>query len=157
MSIRTELEALKDHDGLVQPERAVHWAKKNPKSELYADLKCDDDETAAHEWRLWKVRSLISLHIRNEQGVRQFVSLSIDRRRPGGGYRELSDVMASKSMRAILLDDALAELERVRLKYDSLTELAAVWNAVEQVKEERTIKPKPAKRGRTESTVQPMA
>ena len=60
--------------------------------------------------------------------------LSIDRK-AGGGYRKMSDVLKAPDLREIMLADALAELERVQLKYARVEELARVWAeaaAVEQ-------------------------
>ena len=66
--------------------------------------------------------------------MRQIVSLSIDRVNDGGGYRDLDTVMSSPPLREVLLSDALTELERARLKYEGLTELARVWSEVRRVK-----------------------
>lgn len=132
MSIRSELETLQsEHGGVLQPEAAVQWAEKNKKSALHHALEWNDKK-AGHQFRVWQIRQLISVHIRNDHGIREVVSLSIDRNSDGGGYRELTAVMSTKKLRDILLNDALQELERVRLKYERLTELANVWSAIEQ-------------------------
>jgi len=133
MTIRDELVELQKHDGILRPESAVMWARKNPKSALHGALEWDDN-AAAHQYRIWQVRQLIAVHVVNEEGVRQIVSLSIDRINQGGGYREINSILASPPLREILLADALAELERMRLKYQGLVELAKVWDEVHRAR-----------------------
>lgn len=62
-----------------------------------------NDHKAAHEYRLHQIRKLIAIHI------------------------------IIKSLRDILLDDALKELERIQQKYARVQELAAVWVETEKV------------------------
>lgn len=139
MTIQSELLALKTKDGLIIPEQAVSWAAKNPASKLYQSLEWDD-ATAGHQFRLWQVRRLVSIYVVNDEGHRSVVSLSVDRTKPGGGYRDLNDVLPVADLRNILLQDALAELERVQQKYERLSELAEVWAAKDRVKTRRRAK-----------------
>jgi hypothetical protein len=133
MSIREELLALKNKDGLIVPERAVVWAAKHPKSALHASLEWDDTK-AASEFRIWQVRRLIAITIITDEGVRSVVSLSTDRSERGGGYREVDDVLPVRELRDIMLSDALADLDRVQEKYKRLEELALVWAEKEKVR-----------------------
>lgn len=133
MGIREELIALKDADGFIVPERAVSWAKKNRDSSLHRALEWDDQK-AGHEFRLWQVRRLIAVSCITPEGERQIVSLSIDRTRSGGGYRDLADVLPAADLRKVLLDDAIAELDRMQSKYDQLNELTRVWAEKDAVK-----------------------
>lgn len=134
--IRTELMALKDDQGFIVPERAVAWAKKNSASALHRALEWDDKK-AGHQFRLWQVRRLISISCLTIEGGRQIVSLSIDRSRSGGGYRDMGDILPAADLRQVLLDDALAELDRVQEKYASVQELAQVWIEKEKVRTTR--------------------
>src|SRR5262245_56790617 len=106
MSIQSELLALKNDDDLIVAETVVDWARKNPDSEIHGQLEWSDRK-AADQFRLWQVRRLVAIHVVDTTGVRQVVSLSVDRSRPGGGYRELTDVLSSKDFHEILLEDAL--------------------------------------------------
>jgi hypothetical protein len=133
MTIKSELLQLQKRDGVLKPERAVEWARSHPKSALHASLEWDDN-AAANEYRLWQIRRLIAVHVVSDEGVRQLVSLTIDRTVDGGGYRNLQDVLKSPSMRDRLLEDALADLERIRLKYHGLVELARVWEEAHRVR-----------------------
>lgn len=134
MSIREELTQFLDDDGVIVAEKAHEWAKKNPKSALYKSLEWNDAK-AGYEYRLWQIRTLIRVHIINKDtGMREVVSLSIDRKNPGGGYRSMDDVLSSEDMTDILLRDALLELNRVEKKYKDLKALAGVWAAVARVK-----------------------
>ena len=133
MTIRDELVTLQQRDGVLKPEVAVEWARSHPTSALHSALDWNDT-TAAQQYRIWQIRQLIAVHVVNEKGVRQIVSLSIDRVNDGGGYRDLDTVMSSPPLREVLLSDALTDLERARLKYEGLTELARVWSEVRRVK-----------------------
>lgn len=134
MSIKLELEELhRASGGLLKPEDVVEWARTHQNSELHSSLEWNDAK-AAHEHRVWQVRRLIAVHVIAEEGDRTLVSLTVDRVRQGGGYRDIRDVMRVDELRACLLSDALEELERVKAKYDRLTELADVWVAVHKAK-----------------------
>jgi hypothetical protein len=128
--IGTELLKLRDKEGKISAAGAVEWAAKNKKSHLHAALEWDD-AIAGVAHRVWQVRNLIAVHVLDAEGSRRFVSLSIDRGE--GGYRQISDVMSSADLRKVMLDDALAELERMQKKYRHLQELETVWAARDRV------------------------
>ena len=133
MTIKQELiELQQGADGLLQVEAAVEWAAENTDSALHKSLEWDN-EVAGHEWRCHQVRRLIAIHVVNDDGVRQMVSLTIDRR--DGGYRNLNAVMDAPDLRTVLLNDALAELDRVQKRYEAVSELAKVWQETAQVKQ----------------------
>lgn len=131
MTIRDELTALQQRDGLLRPEAAVAWAREHNQSALHGALEWNDT-IAAEAHRLQQVRQLIALHVVNEKGIRAMVSLTIDRT-GAGGYRDIESVLATPDLREVLLADALAELERMRAKYESLVELAKVWDEIHRV------------------------
>lgn len=143
--IKAELLAIKamSEDGLLRAPAVVAWARENPESALHGALEWDDP-SAAEEYRIHQVRRLISLHVVSEEGVPQLVSLSFDRSK-SGGYRDISEVVKSRDLSAIMLADALAELERVQTKYEQVKELTAVW---EQVKAARRRRSAPAQEAR---------
>lgn len=136
MTIETELLALKNPEGFIVAEEAVEWAQGNPTSKLHGCLEWDD-ATAGHNWRVWQVRRLIAIHIVSGEGVRQTISLTIDRSRDGGGYREMGDVLPVKSLRDAMMEDALRDLDRVQARYKMLQDLAEIWAAKDKVKSRR--------------------
>jgi hypothetical protein len=140
MSIQTELVALKK-DGLLVAERVHEWAEAHPESDVHKALEWDN-EAAAYEHRLWQIRRLIAVHVTYEGGERKFISLSIDRSKDGGGYRDLDDVIKDRSLYAIALKDALQELQRLQERYEHLKELRPVWSAVKKIKTRTTAKTK---------------
>lgn len=152
MTIRSELLALQAtaDEGILHPRTVVEWARDNPSSALHAALEWDDAK-AADEYRVWQVRHLIKLNIQQEDGSPVFVSLSIDRA-TGGGYRAVSDVAAAPDLRAIMLRDALAELDRVRTKYDALTALSEVWEAADRASAKAGIKRRAASKPQEHAT-----
>jgi hypothetical protein len=135
MSIESELLQIKGNKEFLIPEEAVTWAEKHPKSALHKSLQWDDAR-AGHEYRVWQVRRLIAIHITYEGGERKLVSLKIDRSSPGG-YRHMDQIMAREDLWQHMLDDALAELNRVRAKYEALKALKPVWAAVSAVSRKR--------------------
>jgi hypothetical protein len=142
MTIKEELLALKNDDGLIVVEEVWQWAKENEGSDLHKSITWDVDE-AAKNYQFWQIRKLVRLHIVSEQNEPQIISLSLDRRQPAGGYRDMRDVMAAPLLRQVALTDALRELEAVRKKYEHLSELAAVWSAVNEVKN-TSVQPQPS-------------
>jgi hypothetical protein len=137
-TIAAELLALRTEQGVINPSEVVQWARDNADSRLHGALTWDD-EAAAERYRIWQVRALISVHIIDTDGGRKFVSLSIDREGTGG-YRPIAEVMDDETFRDILLKDALAELERVRKRFEKLTELANVWEEIHKVKRRRSVR-----------------
>jgi len=144
--IRDELLTVKGKKTLLQPQAVVDWARSRPDSAIHQALEWDDT-VAGELWRRQQVRRLISLCVTTEEGDRALVSLSIDRVEPQGGYRTISDVLASPRLRDVLLSDALAEFERLEYKYGRLKQLAGVWTEVRKVKAKNG-KPKRAMRSR---------
>src|SRR5690606_38140893 len=97
-----------------------------------------DEGEAARLWRIEQARRLLRvavtiLHPQQDHPVRAFVSLPGDRRKPGGGYRPITTVMADAELRRQLLQQALRELSWFRRKYRSLKELASVMQAIDQL------------------------
>lgn len=139
-TITAELLALRTDQGVINPSEVVQWARVNTDSRLHGALTWDD-ETAAERYRIWQVRSLISVHIVDVDGGRKFVSLSIDRTGGhSGGYRPIGEVMDDETLREVLLADAMAELERVQKRFTRLTELKAVWEEVNKAKRRRSVR-----------------
>jgi len=133
--IATELLDLRDDEGKISAPDAVEWARSRPNSHLHGALEWDDS-VAGERYRVWQVRSLISVHLVDADGGRRFVSLTVDRAE--GGYRPLNEVMQRIDLRQQMLDDALADLDRIQKKYQHLQELSKVWAARDQVKVTRT-------------------
>jgi hypothetical protein len=154
MSIEDELLAIKGDRELLLVDEAIAWAKDNPQSLLHGRLNWNDRE-AAQEHRRWQMRQLISVYITYEDGGRRFISLSIDRGKNGGGYRDLDEVREVPPLREMMLNDALAELQRMQLKYDYLQELARIWSEADVVRRKRGRPPKQAKRKTERSEARP--
>jgi hypothetical protein len=133
MTIESELLLIKGNAELLQAEPVVSWAKTHPKSELHKQFEWDDRK-AGHEYRIWQARRIIAIHITYADGERKFVSLTPDRSRTGGGYRDVDDVLRDKALHEIMLADALAQLSRIQAQYDRLQQLKPVWREVAKVR-----------------------
>ena len=128
-----------DNGGILTAENVV-LAASDPQSPLHPKFTWDDTK-AAHAYRLWQARQLISVTVEyigrdDEQAepTRVFVSLTTDRKSEGGRYRQTAAVMRQKSLRAQLLADAMQEMERFQVKYARLKELAEVFEAMRRVR-----------------------
>lgn len=125
-----------ENGGLLQPEIVVNEARSKT-SPLHSRFTWDDGE-AAHQYRIWQARQLIRVSVEVLAGTKEtmdvFVSLSPDRERESGGYRVMTEVMSDSQLRAILLKDALEELEIFRDKYKKLKELAEVFSAMKRIR-----------------------
>jgi hypothetical protein len=84
MSIRDELESLQQQSGVLKAEDVVEWARVHSDSALHGAIEWDD-AVAGHNYRLWQVRQLISIHVVSNNRPRQagwWLPLR-RRRRPG--------------------------------------------------------------------------
>jgi hypothetical protein len=134
-ALEAELLQIKGDRELVTAEEVLAWAERHRKSAWAAELEWND-KLAGREHRLNQVRQvIITLEITIGERTRRFYSLSIDRHnRKGGGYRDIKDILGNKTLYDVMLGDALAELDRLKQKYESLRELRRVWRELEAVK-----------------------
>ena len=138
--VKSELLSLlsSSRDGRLHASDVVSWARRNPRSALHSQFVWSDKK-AAHEYRLWQARRLILVNVVDESDEPTLVNLTIDRGE-GGGYRKISDVLSSKKLSQIMLDDALDELERVRVRYGRVKQLTSVWKLVAKLRRSRVKK-----------------
>jgi len=131
--LQTELRAIqkKSRDGVLHAREVLAWAETHKQSALHSRFEWDNTKAAA-EHRLWQAREIIRLVIVNEDREPQFVSLSCDRS-SGGGYREISNVVKSEHFSAVMLRDAIQELNRVRTRYNRVKQLTSVWRELDKV------------------------
>lgn len=143
--IKAELLAIQkvSKDRMLHAANVVAWARRNRNSVLYRQFEWNNSK-AANEFRLWQARRLIQINIVTAEGGPQVVSLSFDRTK-GGGYRSVGDVLSSKKLSQIMLNDALAELQRVQARFQQVRELTSVWIEVKRVRSRHVAKPKLAK------------
>jgi hypothetical protein len=131
--IARELAAL-EADGKLMPEHVVDYAR-DPSTALHGCFEWDDGE-AAQRWRLHQARQIIRCRVqiveRTAEPVRAYVSLRSEWG-SGGGYRPLVSVLTDAELRAALLEQAKADARAWARKYRQLTELAAVFAAIEQL------------------------
>lgn len=130
--ITAELEALRDSQGMIHAQAAVKWARRNRRSALHGFLEWDD-EVAGERYRIDQIRGFIQVHISDPLGFRRYVSLSIDRQ-GSGGYRPVPDVLSRQDMRAVMLNDALDDLDRLRRLYVPLKELQPIWDCIDRLR-----------------------
>ncbi len=136
MSIKSELMELKEQFGELMKVESVHqWALDHKDSALYASLEWDNDK-AGLLYRFTQIRRLIAIHVVSVEGRRDFISLTVDRTTPGGGYRSLHDVMSNETLKSVALRDALAELERIKSQYRYLKQLSSIWDEIDKASAE---------------------
>lgn len=141
-AIITELKRLADdNDGILTAEAVVDAARSEA-SALHSQFEWNDS-AAAENYRLWQARRLLNVTVEyigpvgGQLRTRVFVSLTTDRARKDGGYRQIVAVLSDKDQRQQLLADALDEMERFERKYAALQELAEVMTAMRRVRKAR--------------------
>lgn len=114
--------------------KALVDASRSEKSPLHGYFEWDD-EKAAEAYRetqaAYLIRSVEIVVSGSAEPVRAFVSVTAE-----GGERSYMDVQAALSMqetRDEVLDRALAELRAFERKYNTLSELAGVLEAIRKV------------------------
>lgn len=132
--LRAELDAIqrRDPQRVLRVEAVHEWARTHKKSAIYREIEWDARK-AALEYQYWQIRRLISLTITSEDRTPQIISLTIDRARPGGGYRSISDVISDKELSKVMLSDAINEMERLRVRYRMVRELSGVWRELDRI------------------------
>jgi hypothetical protein len=126
-------------NGVLLPEKVVEEAE--PETSPLHSKFCWDNDKAAREYRIFQARNLIRATVRyigingDTRAMRVFVSLTPDREREGGGYRDVVAVMSDKDMRRQMLEDALVELGVFEVKYAHLKELTGVFVASKQARQ----------------------
>lgn len=125
---------LKNHPKRKLMPAAVIEHARQPDSPLHGYFEWDDSK-AAHAYRLVQARHLIAeieiVSDSKRESAPVFVSLLSDRKT--GGYRDVGQVLASKSLRRELLATAVSELRAIQSRYDRLKELASVFKEVGRV------------------------
>jgi hypothetical protein len=134
--IRKELLAIKaaSSDGMFHAEHAEKWARRNPKSQLYAHLEWDDTE-AARLYRIGQIRHLLLIYVRTEDNRPQLISLMPDRIN-GGGYRDISEIRSDRRLSKLAEEEATRELLRVLNKYGHLKRFLAIWEQIAELSPE---------------------
>jgi hypothetical protein len=138
--IIAELERIKLRDGMLLRRRIVKEAK-NLKNPLHKAGFTWSIHRAAEEHWLEQAGQLIrevEIYVEfegKEIQARRFISLSVDRIR-GGGYRGLIEVMKNPSMRKMMVEDALADLERFERRYNNLKEFTELFRVSREIRKQ---------------------
>jgi hypothetical protein len=130
------LERIRVKHGCLKPEVVVAHAK--PEASPIHRVFEWDDEVAAEEYRLIQARALcrsVVVEVQSDEAaepvrVRAFVSVTGDDN--SRSYQAIQEVMQDDGMREELLATAWKELSAWRRKYQVLTELSTVFNAIDQ-------------------------
>lgn len=125
-----EIGRLYQSKGRILPEDVVE-ASKDESAPLHPCFEWNDT-VAAHKYRCGQAASLIRLIVAEDysasssENVRAFVHTQ-------DSYKPISVVVNSQDQMSELLRSALAELSAFRKKYQSLSELSPVFEAIEEV------------------------
>ena len=129
------------HGGWLKPEDVIEEARPAG-ALLHTEFEWDDSK-AAHQHRLDQARELIQVCVeyypQTQKMTRVFVSLSNDRSK-GGGYRDMRVVLGNREHREQMLQDALDEMQRFRVKYAVLKELINVFSAMSKAERQLALK-----------------
>ena len=131
------LEAIRTkHNGLLIADHVVDEARKK-NSPLHPYFNWDDTK-AAHQYRLWQARQLITVvtvKLPNARRlIQMYVSLRDDRKQPEGAYRGILDVLSDSDLRYQLVREALEDLKYWEQKYSQLAELGEIYQAIQNTR-----------------------
>lgn len=127
-----ELDRIYKRDGAVSPD-AIVKDNADPTAPLHGCFEWDDTK-AAHKYRITQAQTIIRTIItvcdepQKTQPVRAFVSVQ-------NNYHPTRIVMEDDGMRNELLATALSELQAFKRKYAALSELSAVFEAIDKLNE----------------------
>lgn len=140
-----ELERIERKHGIVTPGNVLEESR--PPQTVLHDLFEWDDSAAAERFRLEQAREIIGniavVHIledRPREQVRAFVNIvPEDGER---GYLSVVKVLSDRDHTRQMLADALADFIALRKKYAMLTELTAVFRAIDELQTRYSDRPK---------------
>lgn len=115
----------------ITPQNVLDKAK-NKKSELHKCFEWDDNK-AAEKYRLTQARQIIQLlvitPVQEEVTPVRIFQISSERNE----YKENHFFMENKDEYRLLLDRAKAELEAIKKRYSTLSELEEVFEAIDNL------------------------
>lgn len=135
-----EVEKLEKKYGEVTAKNFVEAAR--PEDSVLHKLLEWDDTKAAEKWRIQQAGTIICcLNIVREDlsepsTVRAYMNVADGADNPTrrtGSFINTQDAFSDKEKRALILRVAIRELKELRRKYDTLTELAAVFDAIDNL------------------------
>ncbi len=136
-----EIERIEKENGEVTNQAVVDAAR--PKESVLHGLFEWNDKIAGEKWRLQQARCMLAALVvdQSDDGYdkRAFVNVTPAPENPSNPPRFINykDAMRDEDMRETLLKNAIHELEILKDKYETLTELQEVFTAIESVKRKR--------------------
>lgn len=135
-TIKEELEYIaQKNGGTINPADVIEFAK-DESTKLHSSFIWDDSK-AAHQWRLFQARQIISCQVTYIDNGKKTVECqafySLEQDRNGTGYRSVNDIMVDDDFRDALLEQAKKELQRIKGKYSMLTKLADIFAEIDKL------------------------
>ena len=132
-----ELEKIEKRDGEITRSAIVEAAR--PKDSLMHGLFEWNDKIAGEKWREQQAGTILHALVvvpdnPDEPVHRAFMSIEFGNQ-PGQKARYINafGALSNEETKDIVLGNAIRELEAFKLKYKTLTELAEIFSAIEQV------------------------
>lgn len=130
--VKKELEAIEKQDGKISAQAVVERAR--PENSALHKFFDWNDETAAEKHRLAQARHIINMVVveiknKDKQSLVTRAYVEVDNRT---GYRSLSVVVKSPSLRSQLLTQALKDVEIYSAKYAILIEVTDLLKPVKE-------------------------
>ena len=149
-NLRSEMEAIRKRGrGTLKPEAVVKYAQGHPGSALAEEFDFADVNKAAMAHWVWQARQLIVeitvvVDLDSSATRHVYVSLTSDRHEPGGGYRDLDEVLTKSSLRKQLVGQVVREFASMRSRYSYLrgedADLDTVFRAIDAMSPVATTK-----------------
>jgi hypothetical protein len=133
IQIEQELLALKADNPMLQAAAVVKWAKANKQSALHKQFQWDLKKAAWEHWLSTARHLIVEYVIHTVDNGPRLVSLSVDRITPGGGYRDIGDIVSVPALYEVMLRDAISDLRRTQTRYQRVKELKRVWEELDKI------------------------
>ena len=135
------MEKLERENGQITPELLLE-SSRDEESVMHPCFEWNDGK-AAEKYRIVQAKGIINNIVcvavsdkkeRRQEPSKAFVNVSSGKEK--GTYRSVQIAMNDESTRRIVLNNALMELKNFERKYNSLKELASVFEEIERVSKE---------------------
>ena len=133
---KDELDSLAEqNNGILDAHQIVEFAK-DERTALHKAFEWDT-EKAAYKYWVEQARLIVRCYVvdvpTDYRPVKTRAYISLPSERGEQKFKRLKDVLEKRTWRDDMMDMAKSELEAVKNKYEILSELKTVWDAIEDI------------------------
>ena len=129
-----EIEKIEAEKGVVTARDIVDRAR--PKNSPIHDLFEWDNKIAAEKWRLHTATQVLCCLVKTDEDStpqKAYVNIEVKEATKTGIYANIKKAMSDAETREVVLQNALNELKAFKAKYSHLSELAKIFEEIENL------------------------